>query len=803
MIYPANFEVKIDFQKIRHLISERCFSTLGKEKVELMHFSSSFDEIEVHLLQTEEFLRIIKEGESFPLDNYFDMRPLLKRIGPAGSWIDQNELFDLRRSLETIYDIVFFFRRDAKKVSNYPQLSALSHNLVIYPDIIKRIEQILDQFGGIKDNASAQLMNIRRELNLTITNVSKILNSIMRKAQMEGYVEKGLSPGIRDGRLVIPINPSYKRKIKGIVHDESATGKTLFVEPSQVVEANNRVRELEGEERREIIKILLNFTDYLRNFLPDLLESYDFLATIDFIQAKASFANSIGAIKPSLENCQMVDWVEAIHPLLDAALKKQRREIVPLDIKLDSEQRILVISGPNAGGKSVCLKTVGLLQYMVQCGLLIPLKENSKVGIFKDIFIDIGDEQSIENDLSTYSSHLKNMSYFVKRCNEKSLLLIDEFGSGTEPKIGAAIAEALLGRFNQKKTFAVITTHYQNLKHFANEHEGVVNGAMLFDRHHMKPLFHLSIGNPGSSFAVEIARNIGLEEGIIAEASTIVGSDYVNMDRYLQDIARDRRYWELKRDEIRRKQKHLDNLSEKYESSLSEIKKEKREILSEAKLEAEQLLSESNAIIEKTIREIKEAKAERKRTKEARERLNSFKTKVESISFQKPKSRKSRREQHQSADRNRQLKVGDAVRLKGQTSSGEIIAISGKKAKVAFGMIKSTIAIDKLEQVSRNLIKKEIKASNSGDLLHERRLNFKQEIDVRGMRGDEAAEAVLYYIDDAVQLGVSRVRILHGTGTGALRQIIREYLATVDGVAGFRDEQPQFGGTGITIVDIE
>src|SRR5690554_3677771 len=817
MIYPDNFEQKIDFQKIRQLIADRCFSPLGKEKVEEMKFSSDFDEILEKLLQTEEFVKIKEEEDNFPVDSFFDMRPVLRRIRIEGSWIDQNALFELRRSLQTINGIVAFLKREDDKDPKYPHLLGLTEGIVTYPEITKKIDQILDGFGQIKDHASTRLSEIRRELTTTINGISRSLNSIMRKAQAEGFVDKDVTPSMRDGQLVIPVNPSHKRKIKGIVHDESASGKTVFIEPSEVVEANNRIRELESEERREIIKILTEFTNYLRPFLPELLESYEFLAKIDFIQAKASFALFTGGIKPPMEDAQKLDWVHAIHPLLDIALKKQNRKLVPLDITLDGNKRLLVISGPNAGGKSVCLKTVGLLQYMIQCGILIPLKENSTVGIFDDIFIDIGDEQSIENDLSTYSSHLMNMKYFERWCNSKSLLLIDEFGSGTEPQIGAAIAEALLDRFNRRESFGVITTHYQNLKHFANEHEGVVNGAMLYDRHEMKPLFQLSIGNPGSSFAVEIARNIGLPESVISDASDIVGSDYINMDKYLQDISRDKRYWERKRDEIRRERKRLEGVTLKYESDLEEINKQKREILAEAKKQAEQILSESNALIENTVREIKETKADKEKTKLARQKISVFKENLESQAINENDNSKGdlkRKENKKGVLKKKgksskksssinELKPGDFVRLNGQTTHGEIMEISGKKATVAFGMIKSTVDINKLEAVSSNQIKKEKKLSNTRDLLHERKLNFKQDIDVRGMRGDEALQAVMYFIDDAVQLGMSRVRILHGTGTGALRQIIREYLATVNGVAHFQDEHVQFGGAGITVIDIE
>lgn len=808
MIYPDNFEQKIEFQKVRQLLLERCLSPLGKEKVEKMHFSASYNEIEPLLFQTEEFVRIREEEDSFPADHFYDMRPVLRRIRVEGAWIDQNALFELRRSLQTINGIVAFLRRDEEKTPKYPYLLALAGEVLTFPEITRRIDSILDGFGQVKDHASPRLSEIRRELTSTMNGISKSLNAILRKAQAEGYVDKDVSPSMRDGRLVIPVNPSHKRKIKGIVHDESASGKTVFIEPSEVVEANNRIRELEADERREIIKILTDFTNYLRPFLPGLLESYEFLAKIDFIQAKAAFATLIGGIKPSIDNTPQIDWVEAVHPLLYLSLKKQNRKIVPLDIILEGDNRLLVISGPNAGGKSVCLKTVGLLQYMVQCGLLIPLKENSRVGVFNDIFIDIGDEQSIENDLSTYSSHLLNMKFFEKHCNGKSLLLIDEFGSGTEPRIGAAIAEALLDRFNRRQSFGVITTHYQNLKHFANENKGVVNGAMLYDRHEMQPLFRLAIGNPGSSFAVEIARKTGIPEDVIAHASEIVGKDYIDMDKYLQDISRDKRYWERKRDEIRRERKRLEEITSKYEADLETINKQKKEILAQAREQAERLLAESNARIENTIREIREAGADKEKTKQIRQSLREFKEKIEPVDMPEIKKRKKQKQKQTAGNDNglkaaQPLAAGDTVRLIGQSSPGEIMEISGKKAVVAFGMIKSTVDLSKLERVSANQIKKEKKASNTRDLLHERKLNFKQDIDVRGMRGDEALQAVMYFVDDAIQLGVSRVRILHGTGTGALRQVIREYLGSVHGVARFQDEHVQFGGTGITVVDLE
>lgn len=772
-----------------------------------MQFSTSFEEIDRRLSQTDEFIRILQEEDSFLTDHFYDVRPVLRRLHVEGSWIDQNALLELRRSLQTIYGIVAFLRRDEDKNPKYPHLLALAGNVVVYPDLIKKIDTILDDSGQVKDSASPQLADIRRRLATTMNSVSKILNTILRNAQSEGFVDRDVTPAMRDGRLVIPVDPSHKRRIRGIVHDESASGKTVYIEPAEVVEANNRIRELENEERREIIRILTDFTDYLRPFLPDLLEAYEFLGWIDFIRAKAKFSRQIHAIKPVVENRPEIDWVQAVHPLLYLSLQKQNRQVVPLDIALNRENRILIISGPNAGGKSVCLKTVGLLQYMVQCGLPIPVKENSRVGIFNDIFIDIGDEQSIENDLSTYSSHLLNMKFFLKNCNEKSLLLIDEFGSGTEPQIGAAIAEALLDQFNRKQSFGVITTHYRNLKQYAAEHPGVINGAMLYDRHQMQPLFRLSIGNPGSSFAVEIARKIGLPEEVIDRAAEIIGSDAINIDKYLQDISRDKRYWERKRNEIRRERKRASELSAKYQAELEEIEKQKKEILSQAKLQAEQLLAESNARIEKVIREIRQSQAEKERTKQVRRSLNEFRERVERkedetnerSKFRSPRKKKKPQEKVT-------LLPGDAVRLKGQTVAGKILEIQGKKAWVVFGSIKSMVPIDKLEKVSQSQLKKEIKDtpsdSNMRELIHERKLKFKPDIDVRGMRGDEALQAVMYFIDDAIQLGISRVRILHGTGTGALRQIIREYLGTVDGVTHFQDEHVELGGAGITVVDL-
>ena len=820
MFYPLNFEQKTGFDKIRLLVSDKCLSPLGKERVADMYFLTDYKTIGDKLEQVDEFVRIQQEEEDFPANYFFDVRYSLKRIRPEGTWLDERELFDLKRSLQTIHDIVRFFRPAEEEEIKYPALTALSGDILVFPQLIGKIDAILDKFGKIKDSASPELQTIRREITVTMSNISRSLQSILRSAQSEGVVDKDVTPTMRDGRLMIPVAPAFKRKIKGIVHDESATGKTVFIEPEVVVEANNRIRELEGEEKREIIRILTEFTNLIRPLAPDILQSYEFLADIDFIRAKALFALEVGGIRPIVEDTQQVDWVKAVHPLLYLSLKKQHKEVVPLDITLTPEKRLLIISGPNAGGKSVCLKTVGLLQYMMQCGLLVPMHERSRMGIFENLFIDIGDEQSIENDLSTYSSHLTNMKFFVKNCNEKTILLIDEFGSGTEPQIGGAIAEALLHRFNERNSYGVITTHYQNLKHFAEETPGVVNGAMLYDRHLMQPLFKLAIGNPGSSFAIEIARKIGLPEDVIAEASEKVGQDYINMDKYLQDIVRDKRYWESKRQNIRQHEKRLEEVIARYEKDLNEVNSQRKEIVKEAKAEAAQILSEANAKIENTIREIKEAQAEKERTKQARAGLQEFKERIgdkqeeddriaRKMAKLKERSERKKQKQKTSVSFNRDvIEVGDNVRLKGQITPGTVLEVQEKDAVVAFGMIKSTVKLDRLEKVSKGQIKKDIQKSTfiseqTSDQMHEKRLRFKQEIDVRGMRGDEALQTVTYFIDDAIQVGAQQVRILHGTGSGILRQLIREYLRSVPGVRDFHDEHVQFGGAGITVVELE
>lgn len=812
MILPENFEAKTGFLKIKQILHSLTLSPLGDGWVDAMSFKTEFETIVAELNQTKEFVQILSSGEEFPQEAFYDMRETLQKISIEGMFIEETELFNLRRSLDTIGKIVMFFNE--KEEEEYFYLKDLAKDVFTFRDIIRMIDRILDKFGHIKDDATPELKNIRQSILSLQSNISKTISSIMRIAQENGFVEKETKPAIRDGRLVIPVNPSFKRKIRGIVHDESATGKTVYIEPEEAVEINNKIRELISEEKREIIKILTNISNELRPRIPEMLVSYDFLGQIDFLRAKALFAIDTDCTLPKITNDTIIDWSWAKHPILFLNHRANGKEVVPLDISLDKSRRILVISGPNAGGKSVCLKTVGLLQYMLQCGMLVPLHPSSQMGIFENIFLDIGDEQSIENDLSTYSSHLTNMKQFAKNCNEKSLLLVDEFGSGTEPKIGGAIAEALLNLFNERKVFGVITTHYTNLKNFAKEHEGVINGAMLYDRHKMSPLFKLEIGNPGSSFAIEIARKIGLPESVIQEAINHVGEDYVNMDKYLQDIVRDKRYWEGKRQNIRQKEKKIEELEERYEEELSALSKQRKEILREAKSESERILSQANAAIENTIRKIKESQADKEKTKAARKELEKLQRENEALTEKKHEidqkidrirqREKPKKESTKSAEEPL-FKVGQNVKIKGQSNVGSILEIKGESATIAFGFLKTSVQLNKLEVVSKNQIKKEQKKSSyvsdqTIKDIHKKNLNFKREIDVRGMRGDEALQAVSYFIDDAVMLNIEQVRILHGTGTGVLRLLIRDFLKTQPAVASATDEHVEFGGAGITVV---
>lgn len=862
MIYPENFDRKIGFNDIRTQLKGRCISVLGTEWVDRqLQFSASFEEIRERLDRVVEFARFMQEAEDVYEEQFHDVRQALLKIRPERTYMEELDLFDLKRSLKTILDLVTFFQGEAasgkeeaepgeeadetaSKVA-YPALYRLCQNVHTFPQIIKRIDETLNKYGRVKDTASSELLTIRHSLEVTIRGISHSLRSIIAEAQSEGYIDRDVSPTLRDGRLVIPVAPALKRKIKGIIHDESATGKTVFIEPTAVVEANNKIRELKAAEKREIIRILQELTAEIRPYIDEMLDSLKFLAQIDFLRATAIWAGSIDACVPHLVKYPALDWRAAKHPLLEQSLKKHGREIVPLDILFRDVQRILLISGPNAGGKSVCLKTVGLLQYMLQCGLPVPVHPDSTFGIFEDMFIDIGDEQSIEDDLSTYSGHLLNMKNMMKHCTPKSLILIDEFGGGTEPQIGGALAEAILYRFVKQGTFGIITTHYQNLKSFAQSHASVVNGAMLYDRTRMAPLYLLQIGNPGSSFAIEIARKIGIPEDVIAYAAEIVGQDYVMSDKYLQDIVRDKMYWENKRRNIHQREKQLEDSIANYQQEMETFRQEKKAVMAQAKEEAKALLQASNAKIENTIRAIREAQADKEKTREARRQLGEFKEQALNATEKEDRiarkiakiKRRQERKQHkeqtpsnanglgailgalgqmshpaestppQKAPEPPKITVGSYVRIKGQNTVGCVDGISGRQAKVLFGMMYTTLPLDRLEAAAPPKEEKLSKVSTfvsreTRDAMHEKKLHFRPEIDLRGMRVDEALTAISYFMDDAIQCEQSRVRILHGTGTGALRQLVRNYLSTVEGVKHFRDEHVQFGGAGITVVEL-
>ena len=902
MIYPKNFEQKIGFTEVRSLLRARCLSTLGKERIDAMNFSTDAVQVNTWMEEIREFRKIQEGQDDFPLDNFFDVRESVARIRLEGTHMEVDELFDLKRSLETIIAIVNFLSRgeetDQGEIRHYyPALYNLADGIATFPLLVQRISQIIDKFGKMRDNASPKLLQIRRELARIEGSISRTLYGILRAAQGEGLVEKDVTPTLRDGRLVIPVAPGLKRKISGIVHDESATGRTVYIEPSEVVEANNKIRELENEERREMIRILTDFAKKVRPNVREILDSYNLMAAVDFIRAKAELAQLFKGFEPKVSEEPHIDWIRAIHPLLQISLERKNNKltssslsvdnietnkvsieanniqedntileeenetrnipssIVPLDIQLTKDKHLLIISGPNAGGKSVCLKTVGLLQYMLQCGLSIPIGDRSITGIFTDIMIDIGDEQSIENDLSTYSSHLMNMKIMMRRASNRTLILIDEFGTGTEPQIGGAIAESVLRQFWKKHAWAVITTHYQNLKHFAEEHPGTVNGAMLYDRHKMRPLFQLAIGRPGSSFAIEIARKTGIPEEVIRDAAEIVGSDYIQSDKYLQDIVRDKRYWESKRQTIHSHEKELEKRINQYEKDIAALEKSRKEILNRAKTQAEEIIKESNRRIENAIREIREKQAEKEETKRIRQELATYeaglldgskthkaetsnKKKIKSSGllsdddFQKKvdkiKSRKERHEQHlkekagkqqaaaealKNAVRKQQgsgvIMVGDSVRIKGLTTVGKVELIEGKQANVIFGGMRTKMAVSRLEHVDTATIQSEQKqfqaynySRETRETIDKHRNQFRQELDVRGMRADEALNQVQYFIDDAILVGASQVRILHGKGNGILRQLIRQYLGSVPNVKSYRDEHVQFGGAGITVVEL-
>jgi DNA mismatch repair protein MutS2 len=831
VIYPLNFEQKIGFDKIRDILKRNCLSEIARELVDNMQFITDFNFLLEQLYLTDEFKQIGISGDDFPVSFYFDIRSSLENIKVEGTFMDLNDLYDFKRSLETVKSIQAFFKR--QKEGAYPNLQTLVAGFKTFPYIFERIDAIINKFGAIKDNASPQLAKIRIELQQKLNSVSKISNSILKSAQNEGWVESDVSLAIRDGKTLIPVPAGAKRKIKGVVYDESATGKTVYIEPLEVVEINNAIRELEFAEKREIIRILVNFADDVRPYIEDLLLTYETLGQIDFIRAKSLYAIEIEANRPELLPHPITDLRSARHPHLILNFKKENRIVIPLSIELDENQRIVVISGPNAGGKSVCLKTVGLLQYMVQCGLLVPAYQTSKMGIYKNIFIDIGDEQSIENDLSTYSSHLTNMKHFVNHADANTLVLIDEFGTGTEPLMGGAIAESVLDELNQLKIKGVITTHYTNLKHFAGETSGISNGAMLFDTKKIKPLYKLEVGKPGSSFAFEIADNIGIPKQILDKAREKVGKDYIDFDRQLQEVETERRNLAMLQTNLLQKQKELEQKIDDYNKEYEYVTLKRKTILNEAQQEAKFLLNSVNKKIENTISAIKEAKAEKESTKEVRKEFEGFRqdinkqilddqalieAKIESLK-RKQKERAKRQLQKMIDKKNEQIEieqfiqnpefaVGDRVKLDAQSSVGEIIDIKDNNVTVIFGQLQTTVKKERLTKATKSEVKRQeptrpVSNLNSGFDTFQQKLNFSSGLDIRGFRGDEALRQVTDFLDKALMVQSRELKILHGKGNGILRQLIRELLQSTPFVKSYKDEHLERGGSGITIVELD
>jgi len=825
VLYPKNFEEKIGFDKIRGRIKSHCLSTLGKEKTDQIKFSSSPRFIALLIDQVAEFREILEMEENFPLDHCINMKDALEKIRIEGTYMEQDEVYNLRQNQTTIKNILGFLKKRYDE-DKYQKLYHIARNIKTYPFITERIDQILTNKGEMKDTASQELKRLRDEIREKESAVSSRIGRIFKQLKQQGVVEEESSLAIRGGRAVIPIDARLKRKINGLIQDESASGKTVYIEPSEIVELNNQIKEMRYEEKREVVRILRALATDIRPYLDDLLQANDFLGTIDFIRAKALFAREIHATRPAMVKHPHLRWYQAIHPLLYLNFKKENRQVVPLDIALDNEkQRILVISGPNAGGKSVCLTTTGLIQYMFQCGLLVPLKPGSEMGVFQKMFINIGDDQSIENDLSTYSSHLLNMKNFIKFADAHSLILIDEFGAGTEPTLGGAIAEAILDRMNKKKIMGIITTHYSNLKHFASSAEGIENGAMLFDTDNMSPLYKLTIGEPGSSFAFEIAKKIGLPQSILDQAEQKVGKKHINFDKNLKDIIRDKRYWEQKRESVKQKEKRLEKVLNQYSEQLQNTKKMQNEIKKKAEEEANELLNNANKKIENTIRKIKESNAEKEKTKQIRKDFEAFKkqkmqsgadehldSKLKTLKREKKNLGNdlnlSQQKEQVSEQKEEQISKGDKVRLKQREAVGEVMDINENSILVGFGNIITTIRNDQLEKISEDEYRKKTKSTGQNTDyqnfdIGKRKMDFHPEIDVRGKRAEEALQEVKDFIDEAIMLNIERVRILHGKGNGILRQLIRNYLDTVDMVKTYRDEHLEFGGSGITVIEFD
>ncbi len=831
MIYPSNFEQKIGFDRIRRQVAQMCTMHSSQERLSAQLFTTDSAEIELRLQHADEMRTILILEREFPDSEFCDIDQIVAKIGVEGSFLDTGEVVTLLKALSSVGDVVEFIQSRGEE--SYPALWRLTSGVDSFPDIVRAIDNIIDRFGEVKDSASPELQQIRRSIREREGRAAKRLQEVLQNAKKAGYVDADATLSVRDGRTVIPVSAANKRKLQGFIHDESATGKTFYVEPVEVVEINNELKELEYAERREIVRILTLFTETLRPRTEELARAEECLSELDMIRAKARWAVDNMGGKPIISTDDRLLLRRARHPLLAQTLKAQGKEVVPLDLELDSHKHLLVISGPNAGGKSVCLKTMGIVQYMFQCGFLVPALENSELPIFDSIFIDIGDEQSIDDDLSTYSSHLKNMKAMLQGASKRTLVLIDEFGSGTEPIIGGAIAESILERLLEKGCYGVITTHYANIKYYASNTDGIANGAMMFDVQNIRPLFRLEIGKPGSSFAVEIARKIGLPEDIIRRAGDKAGNDHINLEKQLREIARDKHYWEQKRDRIRLTDRRVEELEQNYAEQLQRIRQERQEILRKAKEEAKQVLAEANKRIESTIKEIREAQAEKELTRMIRREFEDFREQVEGMDredssrseavareMEKIERRRQRRQERKEqrgevqvqnqpkpSPKPVEVKVGSKVKLLGQEIAGEVRSVKGKRAEVAFGQILTTVEVSKLQVVSSNEYREATRPVAPRTVvsvdISARKLNFRDNIDVRGMRVMEALEAVQDLVDDALMVGVGSVTILHGKGTGALKEEIRRYLRTIPEVRSAVDEHADRGGAGITVVEFE
>ena len=827
MIYPSNFEQRVGFDRIREQVMELCSMMSAREIIAQEGFSRSRRDIEERLTLADEMRLVISMEPGAEIGEQDDIRAIVEKVAVEGSYLSVEEAATLLRGLRSAAVIVRFI--SSRREGSYPRLRALTERVQIFPELQSAIERVIDDKGEVRSSASEELSSLRRAIREHEGQVSKRLQAVLQRAKAAGVVDADAMISIRDGHAVIPVAAANKRKIAGFIHDESATGRTFYVEPVEVVELNNELRELEYAEKREIVRILTELTSVLRLQVDGLMRIEEYLTRIDALRAKARWAIANGAVKPIISTEGRLLLRKARHPLLQQTLRSQHKEIVPLDMELNAERRILVISGPNAGGKSVCLKTTGILQYMVQCGFLIPALENSEFPLFQSLMIDIGDQQSLENDLSTYSSHLVNMRAMLDEASEHTLILIDEFGSGTEPTIGGAISESILERFVERKAYGVITTHYANIKYFASRNEGVANGAMAFDVRNIMPLFSLEMGKPGSSFAIEVARKIGLPEDIVRKAMDKAGEDHINLEKQLREIARDKRYWAEKRDRIRMTDRKVEQLEQTYTDRLQGIKDERREIIDKARKEAEEMIAEARRTIENTIRTIRESQAEKEITRLARRELETFVEEVdgakrsesdERIEREMERLARRRERREKRAEEREQaggvvpqkveepvvqkIEVGTKVKLEGQEIPGVVKMIKGKKAQVAFGEMLIMVDVARLKAVSSAEYRQATRPTAARTVvsvdIRERKLNFRDSIDVRGMRATEALEAVEDLVDDALMVGVSTVTILHGKGTGALKEEIRRYLRSVKDVASVADDHADRGGSGITIV---